>query len=275
MRPPRTMQTFFSYNFKKILVCTLKLQSEYFSIWTSQLVNEGYYCIAGLNLPSWLVNSRSVWKGPIWTWKGLISFQCMVRTSKLRSEYFAVWTTQLVNKSTVLPKFAPVELFNHVLSILPLQIQQPAATPLHWWFHRCSFKGFSIVFHVFWLATAESSQKSNRTWFLGHLFSPYLLRCDRNYLNDKLRKNYGAKNISSGEQVRSCWDDSWSVQPTIQHRWYVFELCYFWLSQSGGAENLLRQSKTIIQILRKPRFDINVNDLWQSLWQWKRLTNQR
>ena len=37
------------------------------------------------------------------------------------------------------------------------------------WFHGSSFKGFSIVFPVFWLAKFESSQKSNRMWFFGDL----------------------------------------------------------------------------------------------------------
>ena len=37
-----------------------------------------------------------------------------------------------------------------------------------------SFKGFSIAVLVVWLAKVESSQKSNRTWFFGHFFAPYL-----------------------------------------------------------------------------------------------------
>ena len=40
------------------------------------------------------------------------------------------------------------------------------------WFHGSSFKVFSIVFPLFWLAKVESSQKSNRTWYFGHFFAP-------------------------------------------------------------------------------------------------------
>ena len=42
---------------------------------------------------------------------------------------------------------------------------------LNRWFHRSSFKGFSIVFPAPWLAKVESSQKSNGTWLFRHFFA--------------------------------------------------------------------------------------------------------
>ena len=47
------------------------------------------------------------------------------------------------------------------------------------WLQGSSFKGFSIVF-----------QKSNRMWFFGHFFAPYLQQCNKNNTSDKLRSTF-------------------------------------------------------------------------------------
>ena len=82
------------------------------------------------------------------------------------------------------------------------------------WFHGSSFKGSSVVFLVFWLAKVESSQKSNRTLYFRHFFAPYLWRCNRNNMSDKLHNTFWR-----GKMFRkpnwSFWNDSWSMEPTI------------------------------------------------------------
>ena len=81
------------------------------------------------------------------------------------------------------------------------------------WFQGSSFKGFSIVFPVFWLAKVESSQKSNRTWVFGH-FSRYICSAVTETMwVTNYPTSFGPKKCSEN-QVRSCWDDSCSVEPT-------------------------------------------------------------
>ena len=64
------------------------------------------------------------------------------------------------------------------------------------WFHRSSFKGFSIVFPVFWLANVESSQKSNRMWFSGHFVAPYLFHGKKRTIRvTNYATSFGAKKV--------------------------------------------------------------------------------
>ena len=83
------------------------------------------------------------------------------------------------------------------------------------WFHGSSLEGFSIVFPVFWLAKVESSQMSNELGFLD-IFSRHICSA----VTETIRGTNYATSFAGEKclenQVRSCWDDSWSVEPTSQ-----------------------------------------------------------
>ena len=58
------------------------------------------------------------------------------------------------------------------------------------WSHGSSFKDYSIVVPVPWLAKVESSQKSNGMWFFRHFFVPDLFHCSRINRRNKLRSKF-------------------------------------------------------------------------------------
>ena len=83
------------------------------------------------------------------------------------------------------------------------------------WFHGSSFKGFSIVFPAPWLAKVESSQKSNGMWLFRH-FSRHFCSTVAETIGVTINPaSFGAKKCSENH-IWSCWDDSWSMEPTIQ-----------------------------------------------------------
>ena len=77
------------------------------------------------------------------------------------------------------------------------------------WFHGSSFKGFSIVFPIFWLAKVESNV------VILDIFSPHICSSVTETIQvTSCATSFGAKKCSEN-QVRSCWDNSWSVKPKL------------------------------------------------------------
>ena len=85
---------------------------------------------------------------------------------------------------------------------------------LYCWFHGSSFEGFQLFFFVFWLPKLESSQKSNWTWCLDIFLRHNLQRWNRNNMSDKLHNTFWREKCSEN-QIWSCWNNSWYVEPTI------------------------------------------------------------
>ena len=82
------------------------------------------------------------------------------------------------------------------------------------WFHGSSFKGFSIVFPVFWLAKSNHLKSRIERVFFGH-FSRHICSAVTETIRvTNYATSFGAKKYSDN-QVWSCWEDSWSVEPTI------------------------------------------------------------
>ena len=81
------------------------------------------------------------------------------------------------------------------------------------WFHGSSFKGFSIVFLFSdWLKSNHLKSRIERG-FLG-IFSHHICSAVTETIRvTNYATSFGAKKCSEN-QVRSCWDDSWSVEPT-------------------------------------------------------------